>query len=111
MPKVFVIESLRRSVDLSKADSFGEIVYVFPRGFRRCGVFRHIEFGQTVLNRLHDLGFNSDEDFICIVGSMITVSIALVAIAQTHDVFKVLLFNSSDEMYIEKRFDSNDWIK
>jgi len=111
MPKVFVIEVLRRCVDISKANDFGDVTYIFPKDTRRCGVFRHVEFGQTVLNRLHDLDFNNDEDFICIVGTMVSVVISLVAVAQVYGEFNVLLFNSSDDMYVKKRFNSNDWIK
>lgn len=111
MPKVFIIESLRRSVDISKANIFGDITYIFPKDTRRCGVFRHIEFGQTVLNRLDELEFDCYQDSICIVGTMVSMSISLVAIAQAYEEFNVLLFNSSDDMYVQKKFHKNDWIR
>jgi len=110
MPKVFVIETLRRNIDLSKANVFGEIVYVFPINSRRCGVFRHIEFGNLVLQRLLDLDFDPKEDYVCIAGAMISIVISIIAISQVYDEFSVLLFNSREDKYIKKHFDSTDWV-
>ncbi len=109
MSKVFIIEPPRQNIDTNKAREYGDIVYVFDHDDRRCSVWSHVNFGNTVLRRLVELGFDPEEDFVCIVGAMVTVLIAVVAVAQHYDEFKVLLFNSVDDSYVQKRFDRNDW--
>lgn len=109
MPKVFIIEPPRNNIDVSDARKFGDIVYVFEVDDRRCGVFRHVLFGQTILQRLELHKFDPETDYVCVVGAMLTVSIAIITIAQYYDAFNVLLFNSVDDSYVEKRFDKNDW--
>lgn len=109
MPKVFIIERPRNNIDVSDAEKFGEIVYVFGVDDRRCSVFQHVDFGRTILQRLEFLRFDPKLDYVCIVGSMLTVSIAVITIAQCYDEFSTLLFNSVDNAYVEKRFNKNAW--
>ena len=109
MSEVFIIEPPRHNIDVSKAAKYGEIIYVFNYSDRRCSVWSHVSFGMTVLQRLKELGFDSKNDFICVVGSMVTVVIAFIAIAQHYDEFNVLLFNSIDDAYVQKRFNRYDW--
>lgn len=109
MNKVFIIEPPRQNIDVSKAETYGEIVYIFSPTSRRCSVFSHACFGQTVLQRLKELDFDFKADSICIVGAMVTVLTAIIAISQRYDEFNVLLFNSVDDSYVQKRFDKNDW--
>lgn len=109
MSKVFIIEPPRQNIDTSKAKEYGDIIYVFDHDDRRCSVWSHASFGQTVLQRLEELGFDPEKDSICVVGAMITVLIAVVAIAQRYEKFNVLLFNSIDDKYVQKLFNWNDW--
>jgi len=109
MPKVFIIEHPRNNVDISDAQKFGDIVCIFERDDRRCGVFHHAEFGRTILRRLEELGFDPDVDFICVVGAMLTVVTAIIAVSQYYDKFNALLFNSVNGSYVEKQFNENDW--
>ena len=109
MSRVFIIEPLRHHIDISKAKDFGEIIYLFKPMQRRVGVFDHVRFGQAVLKQLSDYIFDPEKDCICVVGSIVTVSIALIAIAQTHLTFSALLFNSSNDSYEKKTFDTFKW--
>ena len=107
--RVFVIEPVRAQLDISTAEEFGEVIYVFEHDMRRCSVFRHEEFGKAVLRRLQELKFSPDIDCICIVGTMITVVVALIAISQTYDTFNVLLFNATDGTYVHRCFELKSW--
>lgn len=109
MSKVFIIEPPRSNIDVSDARKFGDIVYVFNHDDRRCGVWQITLFGQTILKRLEFLKFNPETDYVCVTGAMLTVSIAIIVIAQCYDEFNTLLFNSVDNCYVEKRFRKNDW--
>jgi len=107
--RVFVIEPVRAQIDISKADKFGSIEYVFGPKIRRCSVFNHEKFGNAVLQRLVTLNFNHKVDCICVAGSMLTVTVALVAISQVYDEFNVLLFNAPNDVYVIKRFNRLNW--
>ena len=109
MSKVFIIEPPRHDIDTSKATEFGDIVYVFLPTSRRCSIWSHVHFGNTVLAQLKELNFNPNVDFICVVGAMTTISIAIIAISQYYDEFNVLLFNSVNDSYTQKRFCKGDW--
>ena len=109
MSKVFIIEPPRQNIDVSKAEQYGDIVYIFNHNDRRCSVWSHVDFGKTILQRLKELDFNVHEDSICVVGTMITIAITIVAVAQHFDAFSLLLFNSTTDSYVLKQFDKNDW--
>jgi len=109
MSRVFIIEPLRSHIDISKAKDFGEVIYLFKPMQRRVGVFDHIRFGQAVLKELEDYIFEPENDCICIVGSIVTVSIAIIAIAQTYPKFSALLFNSTNNEYEKKTFNTLTW--
>ena len=107
--RVFVIEPVRNYIDISKAQKYGEIIYIFNHEDRRCSAWEHVHFGQEILQRLKALEFDSKTDFICIVGAMLTVSITAITVAQHYDKFNILLFNSVNDAYVKRRFDKNDW--
>jgi len=102
--KVFIIEHPRNNIDVSKAKDFGQIVYLFDKDDRRCSAWDHKKFGRTVLGRLKELDYNPEEDYICIVGAVLIIINSIIAIAQNHETFTVLLFNSIEGVYIPKLF-------
>lgn len=104
MIKVFIIEHPRNNIDVSKAANFGEIVYLFGKEDRRCSAWDHKRFGRRVLGRLKELNYNPEEDFICVVGAMLVIINSIIAIAQSQETFKLLLFNSIEDDYVSKLF-------
>jgi len=109
MNRVFIIEPPRTYVDTSKASAFGDIYYVFNHEDRRCSVFHSAEFGRTVLDSLKTLKFDNKSDFICVVGPMLTVTISIVALSQTYDELKLLLFDSVHDKYVSRIFKKSEW--
>jgi len=112
MPKesrVFVIERPRNQIDVSKAEEYGDIVYVFDNENRRCSAWMHVEYGRMILRRLEACRFDSKIDFVCVAGAMLTVTIYVIVVAQYYDEFKVLFFDSRDDRYLQKTFNRNDW--
>lgn len=109
MPKVFIIEPPRNNIDVSKATEYGDIVYVFEHDDRRCSIFQCTEFGKTILDNLEVLKYDPDEDYICVVGALLTVTISLIAITQMYETFSLLLFDSVHNEYIKRRFHKMDW--
>jgi len=104
MAKVFIIEHPRNNIDVSKAADFGEIIYLFDKDDRRCSAWDHKRFGRRVLGRLKELGYNPTDDYICVVGAMLIVINSIIAIAQSHEAFTLLMFNSVENAYVSKAF-------
>lgn len=103
-PKVFIIEHPRHRVDVSVAEAFGEIVYVFGPNDRRCSVFAHERFGALILDILKKHNFDQDHDSVCVVGAVVMLATAITTIAQNYDKLNLLLFNSVDNSYVKKCF-------
>jgi len=104
MCRVFVVEHPKPNLDINSAEEFGELTFIFEPNDRRCSAFHHVSFGRAILDKLESLNYNPNEDYICIVGSILVVSIAMITIAQAYPSFKALLFNSIDSCYVEKQF-------
>ncbi len=109
MPKVILFEPVRPEIDVSSSEEFGEIVYLFNKHTHRCSAFNSNLFQETVLARLEEVGFNSDEDFICAAGSMLTLTVSLIGIARRYDSFNMLIFSSTEGRYIHRVFDKHEF--
>ncbi len=110
MPKIFIIERPRNNIDVSKAREYGDIIYIFNSQDRRPSAWEHVQFGRMALQRLKELNFDNETDFICIVGTMLIVSVVIIAVAQHHSIFNILLFNCVTSRYEQKRFSTIDWM-
>jgi hypothetical protein len=109
MAKVFIIEPLKPTTDISSAKTWGDIELLFKPNERRCGVFQHTKFGLEVVTRLTLANFDPTVDYICVVGSNVVLSISLLAIFSKYDEFIVLLYNAADSCYVNRRIRRSDW--
>ena len=107
MAKVFLIEKTKPNIDITEATNFGELEYLFDQNQRRCSAFDTIKYQREMLRRLDAADFDPDNDYICVAGSVLVLSICLIAIAQRYERFKTLLFSSTESKYIERVFDIN----
>lgn len=106
MSKVFIIEhTSKEGIDVSTASSFGDIVYLFSRSERHASAFKHAEFGWAIIKRLKELNFDPNRDYVCCTGSVIALVVAFIALAKVYPVLRILMFNSVDGVYVERRFD------
>ena len=109
MSRVFLVERPKANIDVTKAEEFGELNYVFGPDDRRCSVFRTTEFGHEVIARLETAKYDSTVDFFCIAGSMVTVAAALAAMMSRYSVVRVLMYSAPDNRYVKRTFDSSVW--
>ena len=107
--KVFLFEPTKSNIDLSTALTFGEIEYVFSPGERRCSVFNSAAYCKSVIDKLDQLEFDKDNDYVCAVGSIISVTTAIIAISQVYPNFNLLLFNSLESAYVARQFNRSIW--
>jgi len=107
--RVFIIEPLRRELNISSARIYGHLTYIFDNDVRRCSVFKHKEYGHALLERLRGHAFKPEHDYIVIVGTMLTVAMSIIVIAQAYTQFNILLFNSIENKYVPKQINGTDW--
>jgi len=104
MNKVILFEKPKPNIDISHAATFGELIYLFDSNHRRCSAFNVDLFQETIIKELMELEYDPLQDYICIAGSMLIISLGLVACARIFGDFKVLLFSSTESCYIERVF-------
>ena len=109
MPRVFVIERTKSTMDLSTAAAYGELVVVFDRDHRRTSVFNTVAYGEAIRERLDELGFDPATDYICIVGSMVTTTVFAMATLVAYKCVNFLFFDAMHSSYIDRVISVDDW--
>lgn len=102
MPRVFLLEKMKKEVDLSTAEQYGTICYVFREGDRRCSLFDSERFQSMVVDKLQDLEFDPSNDHVCLAGSVVALVLFTTALSRIHPKFSVLLFSSSMNAYVSR---------
>jgi len=103
MARVFIVERPRREIDVSSAEAYGDITFIFDRDDRRASIFDPDSYMHDVITQLNMKRFNPKEDYIAMTGGLLQVSQALLAVrAYTKEPIRVLHFNSSIELYEER---------
>ncbi len=102
--RVFLVEKSQRSFDLSSAEHYGELNYLFSHREGRPSLLNAEAYQAYVLNRLKELEFDLENDLFCVTGSILAVTQAMAALVVYAGLDRVnlLLFNSSSGLY-EKR--------
>ncbi len=109
MPRVFIVEEPKANIDITKAERFGELVFVFDPHDRRCSVFDCQQFGENVLKQLDTHDFSPEEDYLCIVGSMITVMMMLLAASARWPIIRTLFYSANEGQYVSRVIDTERW--
>lgn len=109
MGRVFVVEKPKAHINISFCCQYGQIVYLFAKGDKRCSIFDVKEFGRAVLAKLEEHDFDPSEDYICIVGSLISSVLACVALSCVWDGYRVLLHNAVDGTYTVEEIGFDVW--
>lgn len=102
--RVFIFDETSTSrYDVTSAKEFGELVYMFPRGKARAGIFTE-EFGVDVSKRLMELQYSPADDYICVSGSFAPVLMLALNVFERYECINLLVFNSVHGSYIPKTF-------
>jgi len=112
MSRVMVLMPLGgRSLDLTTAERYGEIEYIFQPGERRCSIFDVNKFVCTVIDILEEKKFDYKTDSVCIVGSMVPLVVASMGIARHYPSLRLLLFDSTKHEYVARTIDISERTK
>lgn len=98
--RVFVLEQVKRNIDLSTARDFGTLTRVFGPDDRRAGLFDVENFVDDVVAALKRKEFSPERDYFCVAGGTVSMSLAFVALARVADQINLLLFDSRAEKYV-----------
>lgn len=96
-PRVFMLMP-HRQVDVSAADTFGEITYLFRAGEKR-PTFWDPAFIETALDRLWDHAFDPANDYFMVAGHMAPVVKLCCAIAYEYPTARGLFWDAVDARY------------
>ena len=109
--RVFILEHPRRDLDLSSLGEYGEVTYLFNSQRRRASVFEVNSYVLDVQRALEDAGF-SEDDYFAVAGSVINVSLAMIALERVGvSSTQLLMFGASTGKYEARELligDSND---
>lgn len=106
--RLFILEEVRRNIDLTSAHELGEVLHLYNASERRPGLFDVDEFVDAVEERLNTVDFDPTVDAFIIAGSMIAVTLASMAVtryaaANDYTHVNLLLFDSRSNKYVERR--------
>lgn len=109
MGRVFLLEKPRidmREKELANLRTFGsDVKMLFEPEHKRAGLFNSTTFVEDVVNALHDVQFDPDNDCFAVVGSIVGMSltmIGLMAFSQATSKgmrVNVLLYSAQHEKY------------
>lgn len=107
MPRVFVCE-FAHQLDGATIDKLqkehGELVYIFGTNARRPSLFSTPELCQAIVAALESANFDANEDSLCIVGSHVLSTTAVLTIIGCYGAVNVLFYYSPDNKYVLRKF-------
>jgi len=96
MARVFVLQPNEK--DISRARTYGEIVYIFgPADFRPnvCD----IDFGIAIADKLNAMKYDPLTDFILLVGNFVSICIFVSIVSEQYDSPRALAFDQRGNFY------------
>jgi len=103
--RVFILEPTR--VDVSAAEEFGDITYVFGQGERRVSIWNTL-FAEHTVASMENVGFDPTTDCFAVVGHLVPLTLALIALLKKHQAVNILLYSAIDRCYLERTVNVND---
>jgi len=98
MAKVFLAEPNDR-YSLDAAALFGTVQYVVAEGLRP---FKTPQAMRSLITGLERAGYDPEEDFLCMTGHALAVTLLVAAATQRFPKVKLLLFDAASSEYKER---------
>lgn len=97
MPRVIIVDLPNRHMDLHEASEFGEILDI------RVGIsspFRTEEFKQTLIEKLSNIRFDPEIDYVLMVGRILNFSMALAVMYHRYESLQIVIWSSLEQKYV-----------
>jgi len=88
--------------DLSKAETYGELVYLSRNKINPFNIDGLIGL---LKHRLKEIGFDPNKDYVCLTGSNLAVPVLIGVLASEYETFKLLMFHAGSSEYVVRVFD------
>ena len=98
--RVIIYEEVK--VDVSKAEKYGEIVYLFTEHDTRPSIWETEAFLAACSRRLSELKFSADDDYFAVVGSSVPLTLITNLIARKYKESKFLFWHSGIRDYLPR---------
>jgi hypothetical protein len=99
-PRAFILEPAH--VNVSKAEPFGELVYIWPKNSHRPSIWTS-EFLQATTARLEDeLDYYPTDDYFVVAGNMVPMAMVMTHLALRNGIIRLLLYSASERCYTER---------
>lgn len=100
-PRAFVVEPTK--FDISLAEEFGEVTYIFGPDDRRLSIWDP-DFTRQVVDRLVlELEYDPGRDHFVIAGHMVTLTFVVAALVRYVGPFKALLYSAVEQKYVSRK--------
>lgn len=106
-PRAFVLEEQRRDLDMSTLAKYGDLCYVFPKNVKRPSVFSGDLYLQRLYDRLQELDFNPDVDYIVAVGGIVELVLSIGELSSCFTKLKLLVYCSTASRYVDRNIGIN----
>lgn len=104
--RVVVIEPTTK--DLSAAEPFGKLVYLFGEHDTRPSIWETGDFLQAVQEKLEKINF-SEEDYLLCVGSVVPLMSVMAMLSNLYPHFRVLFWHAQVREYVPRSFAHGDY--
>lgn len=107
--KVFIIESPKIKMDIEDAERYGELITVFDHRTRRASVFNTDAYSEDLIERLRILGYDPETDHVAVIGSHVSLAVAIAAISIKYGRINLLLFRAGEEGYVSRSLNNEQF--
>lgn len=99
MARVFSLEPCK--FNISDATRFGEVTYLFLHNESRPSIWSE-DFEKLLGDRFNNLGFDAENDFFVVAGSIVAIVQAVAVLIKRHGPIKTLMFSATERCYVER---------
>jgi len=103
--RVFFLEPVKQEV--SDAEEFGKIVYLYEYQEARANVFTN-KFQQELKERIIQKNFNPELDYLALTGYQVNIAVAVHILTKMFEEFSVIAYHVPSRSYSEIIFNNHD---
>jgi hypothetical protein len=93
--------------DVSGAEVYGDLVYVFPQGEGRSSIWSEA-FVQEIKQRLAEMRYDAKVDYFVVAGKMVPLVTMIGVLLELYGHVRVLFYSSTDRYYVPRTLGAHD---
>jgi hypothetical protein len=105
---IVVTESIRDRYNLDGLRAFGDVKFLYGENERKPSIYNATQFASSVAMRLSDVGYNSEHDYLALIGRQIEVGLMFYVLGLLVGNAKIIFFDASKAEYSESELRADD---